>query len=156
MTQGRRRLKAASAVLALFVIGPLLLAPPAEAAIHVAQVSAGLYHTCALTTAGGVKCWGLNGNGQLGDGTTDERDTPVDVSGLTSGVAEVSVGTAFTCALTTSGGVKCWGYNGNGQLGDGTTADRYTAVDVSGLTSGVAHVSAGDTQTCALTTSGGV
>ena len=122
----------------------------------VAAISADGYHTCALTTVGGAKCWGDNGTGQLGDGTTLERDTPVDVSGLTSGVAAVSAGDFHSCALTTSGGAKCWGDNGNGALGDGTTLERDTPVDVSGLTSGVSAVSAGGYHTCALTTSGGV
>src|SRR5439155_1296639 len=103
-----------------------------------AQIGAGLFHTCALTTSGGAKCWGDNTFGQLGDGTTLDRHTPVDVSGLTSGVAQIGPGYYHTCALTTSGGAKCWGYNAFGQLGDGTTTTRTTPVDVSGLTSGVA------------------
>ena len=122
----------------------------------VAAVSAGSGHTCALTTAGGLKCWGFNGFGQLGDGTTTERTTPVDVSGLTSGVAAVAAGFQHTCAVTTAGGLKCWGHNGSGQLGDGTTTDRTAPVDVTGLTSGVAAVAAGESHTCALTTAGGL
>ncbi len=122
----------------------------------VAAVSAGTHHTCALTTAGGVKCWGNNIEGELGDGTTTDRHTPVGVSGLASGVAAVSAGDSHTCALTTAGGVKCWGRNDLGQLGDGTTTERHTPVGVSGLASGVAAVSAGYSHTCALTTAGGV
>ncbi len=122
----------------------------------VQALSAGLSHTCALTTAGGVKCWGWNGHGQLGDGTTTDRLTPVDVVGLSSGVQALSARGWHTCALTTAGGVKCWGGNTSGQLGDGTTTDRLTAVDVVGLASGVQALSAGDGHTCALTTAGGV
>lgn len=122
----------------------------------VASISAGYLHTCALTTAGGVKCWGNNGNGQLGDATTTQRLTPVFVSGLTSGVIAVTTGSRHTCALTTGGGVKCWGQNSYGQLGDGTTTQRLTPVYVSGLTTGVIAISAGEQHTCALTTSGGV
>jgi alpha-tubulin suppressor-like RCC1 family protein len=121
----------------------------------VAAIAAGRYHTCALT-AGGIKCWGSNGDGQLGDGTTTWRTTPVDVSGLTSGVDAIAAGDYHTCALTAGGGVKCWGYNGYGQLGDGTTTWRTTPVDVSGLTSGVDAIAAGEYHTCALTAGGGV
>jgi alpha-tubulin suppressor-like RCC1 family protein len=122
----------------------------------VLAVSAGPFHTCALTGGGGVQCWGWNSVGQLGDGTNTNRLTPVDVSGLTSGVLAVSAGRQHTCALTTGGGVQCWGRNSWGQLGDGTATDRWTPVDVSGLTAGVLAVSAGSQHTCALTGGGGV
>jgi alpha-tubulin suppressor-like RCC1 family protein len=133
----------------------------------VAQIIAGLGVTCALTTAGGVKCWGNNSNGELGNGTFTPSPpgggipTPVDVSGLTSGVAQISNrGQAHICAVTTGGGAKCWGANERGQLGNGTftlfpPSSIATPVDVSGLTSGVAQISGGQAHTCALTTGGG-
>lgn len=124
--------------------------PPLQGVIAVA---AGAYHTCALTATGGVKCWGGNA-GQLGDGTTMQRNTPVDVNNLTSGVIALAAGVYHTCALTTTGGVKCWGGNGHGQLGDGTTTDQTTPVDVSGLASGVTVLAAGDFHTCVLNASG--
>ena len=79
----------------------------------------------------------------MGDGTTTRRGTPVDVSGLASGVSAIGCRPAHTCALTTGGGVKCWGANWYGQLGDGTTTERCTPVDVSGLASGVSALAAG-------------
>ena len=113
-------------------------------------------HTCAVTTAGGAKCWGLNNKGQLGDGTTITKNTPVDVSGLTSGVQSISIGESHSCALTTNGGVKCWGNNVSGQLGDGSITDSNTPVDVTGLISGATAITVGKDWACALTTSGAV
>lgn len=124
---------------------------------NIVQVSGGSSHTCALTTTGGVKCWGWNESGQIGDGTTrTERPTPVDVTGLGSEVAAIAAGGYFSCALTTTGGVKCWGMNVHGELGDGTTTNRSAPVDVTGLTSGVVAIAAGGYHACALTTVGGV
>src|SRR3954466_6132654 len=95
-------------------------------------------HYCALTNEGGVACWGENENGQVGDGTTGDRWRPVMVVGLEHGGKQVTAGTNHTCALTTAGGVKCWGKGLSGQLGNGTTAKLSTRpVDVFGLASGV-------------------
>ena len=128
------------------------------AVLHVTQIAAGSLHTCAITTAGGLKCWGQDSNGQLGnDAAFTNQPTPVDVLGLTSGVASVSAGGSHTCAVTTAGGAKCWGFDAQGQLGnDAALVDKPTPVDVWGLTSGVANVSAGTNHTCAITTAGGV
>ncbi len=123
----------------------------------VTAIAAGVRHSCALTNAGGVRCWGANIRGALGDGTTSRRPRQVvDVSGLSSGVTAIAAGHDYSCAVTSSADVKCWGYNRWGQLGDGTTSDRSTPVDVSGLSSGVTAISAGGTHSCAPMSSGGV
>ncbi len=122
----------------------------------VAAIAAGGTNTCALTTGGAVKCWGSNNYGQLGDNTVIERHTPVDVSGLTSGIASISVGGTNACAVTTGGAAKCWGYNEYGNVGDGTNTERHTPVAVSTLSSGVSKIAVGSGHICALTTAGGI
>jgi alpha-tubulin suppressor-like RCC1 family protein len=119
-------------------------------------ITAGSNHTCALTTAGGVKCWGLGRFGQLGDGSSTDQPTPVDVAGLDSGVIAVAAGGLHTCAVTAGGGVKCWGLNDNGQLGNGSNLSSGIPVDVPDLPSGVAAIAAGGLHTCAVTVGGGV
>ena len=93
----------------------------------VGLLALGWHHTCAYVTASTLlQCWGYNGHGQLGDGTTTDRDTPttIDVGGA---VGLLALGHYHTCAyVTNSTLLKCWGYNGNGQLGDGTTTNRAT------------------------------
>lgn len=111
---------------------------------NVAQVAVGREHTCVLTDTGGVKCWGSNEYGQLGAPSsgmcgsppwvpTPCSPTPVDVVGLTSGVAAISTGSSHTCALISGGSVKCWGQNGGANLGDGSMIDRPSPVSVLGL-----------------------
>ena len=98
-------------------------------------------------------CWGFNANGELGDGTTTTRSTPAYVSGLTSGVAAVATGSVHACALMNAGDVRCWGYNGWGQVGDGTVTRRLTPASVVGLT-GVTALATGCWHTCAVTGGG--
>ncbi len=111
---------------------------------------------CAIASSGGVKCWGANGAGQLGDGTLVDRLTPVDVVGLAPDVSAIAVGSGYACAATLGRDVKCWGANSYGQLGDGTTINRATPVNVIGLSSGASAVAAGDVHSCAVASSGGV
>jgi alpha-tubulin suppressor-like RCC1 family protein len=123
----------------------------------VKEVGVGGSYGCALDDGGGVKCWGDNGYGRLGSGSTAfESLTPVPVSGLSSNVLSLSVGGLHACVVTTQGGVKCWGYNGYGQLGNGLITDSNVPVDVAGLAGGVKAVSAGGTHTCALLDTGAV
>lgn len=131
---------------------------PVEALSGAASVACGYDHTCAVTTAGGLKCWGINYSGEIGNGEEEHWDveSPVDVVGLASGVAAVAAGYMHTCAVMTSGGVKCWGGNSEGQIGDGTGEWRLTPADVKGLSSGVTAISSGDEHSCALLADGGV
>ena len=90
MNTKRRNIAAFILVLSLFIsgCGPGQLFGPTR----FISITAGYRHTCALTSGGGVKCWGDNEHGQLGDGTHTNRAAPVDVSGLTSGIQPQSVG----------------------------------------------------------------
>ncbi|UJR84876.1 hypothetical protein [Sandaracinus amylolyticus] len=117
--------------------------------------SVGNNHTCAVQN-GAARCWGDNTYGQLGVGSTTDQDMPVTVSNLSSGVAAIAVGAEHSCALLTSGYVRCWGYNEFGQLGDGTATQRNTPnPPVPGLvdtTTGrrAIAIAAGGLHTCAL------
>ncbi|MCE7983053.1 MAG: RCC1 repeat-containing protein [Caldilinea sp. CFX5] len=122
----------------------------------VTAVALGAEHTCALLQSGGVKCWGANVAGQLGNGTTREQLTPADVIGLGGAAVALAAGDDYTCALVQPGGVKCWGLNTAGQLGDGTTTAASVPVNAAGLSSGVVAITAGTEHTCALLQSGGV
>jgi alpha-tubulin suppressor-like RCC1 family protein len=121
----------------------------------VVGIAAGDFHTCALTTKGTVRCWGDNASGQLGSGLATGRSVPIEVVGLSSGVTAITGGEYHTCAITTDTAVWCWGFNRVRQLGDGSTIDRRTPVEVSGLRGAVA-ITAGLYHTCALTRSGSV
>jgi alpha-tubulin suppressor-like RCC1 family protein len=100
------------------------------------SLEAGVYHTCGLTSAGAAYCWGDSGNGQLGNGTTTGSSAPVAVSapeGVT--FAGLAAGSYHNCGVTSAGAAYCWGFNGYGQLGDGTTTSRATPTAVTaGLT----------------------
>jgi len=122
----------------------------------IAQISTGKFNTCVVTIDGGIKCWGGNARGQLGNGTIVNSSIPVDVAGLADGVSQVSVGQQHICALMDNGTVKCWGSNSFGQLGNGTTTNSSVPVEVIGLGGSVSQISTGTDFTCALLTTGGV
>jgi alpha-tubulin suppressor-like RCC1 family protein len=111
-------------------------------------------HACAVGGDGTVRCWGSNQYGQLGDGTTTDRPSPVRVTNLSNVISVAAAGT-HTCALRANGIVSCWGNNLNGELGDGTTTSRTTTADVPGLT-GVVAIAAGQIHTCAALYNGNV
>ena len=128
----------------------------------VTDITAGGGHTCALISDGTVTCWGNNGAGQLGDGSNTDSNVPVAVAGgaLTNKtVIDITAGGNHTCALISDGTVTCWGWNGYGQLGDGSNTARNVPVAVTGgaLTNKtVTQITAGDYHTCALISDGTV
>ena len=113
------------------------------------------HRTCAVATGGAAKCWGNNSNGALGDGGTTSSSSPVGVSGLGSGVVAISTGHYHTCAALSSGAVKCWGYNADGQLGNETNDASVEPVNVTGITNAV-DVEVGESYSCALLSDGAV
>jgi len=132
----------------------------------IVQISTGGEHACALLSDTTVKCWGANGNGQVGDGSQTDRQLPVSVrngdnTADLTGVAAISAGGLHTCAQMLDGSVKCWGNNGHGRLGDNTTVQKLLPVDVVGeggtgrLTS-IAQIDTGAAHTCAVATAGAI
>lgn len=124
------------------------------------QVSAGTNHSCALAGDGGVWCWGTNQYGECGVPPITTRPfilpEPVSVAGLPGDVTAVMACNFFTCALTRSGSVWCWGRNQGGQLGDGTMTDRYTPAEATGFEAPVTKLECGNFHACALDADAGV
>jgi cysteine-rich repeat protein len=132
----------------------------------IVQLSEGGSHTCALTRSGKVKCWGLGFSSQLGYGNTNtigDDETPasvgfVDVGGV---VTQISTGSNHTCALLTTGNVRCWGQGIFGQLGYGNTNtigdnEAPTFAGNVNLAGFAIQISAGNAHTCALLDTGNV
>jgi alpha-tubulin suppressor-like RCC1 family protein len=114
-------------------------------------VHLGGYHSCARFDDASVRCWGTNDDGQLGDGTTEQREAPVLVSGLgVSAVTTMALGEYHSCARLADGNLRCWGYNSDGQLGDGSTEDRAVPAPVIGLDGlSAVDLAAGGSHVCA-------
>ena len=122
----------------------------------VTQVAAGYFHACARLSNGAVKCWGQSGSqGRLGDGTINPSSIPVAVVGLSSGVSTVATGTQTSCALMSTGSIKCWGLGYYGGLGNASTADSLTPVAAAGIANAVELV-AGNGHFCARLSTGTV
>jgi len=120
------------------------------------DVSLGDYHACAVRSNGSVQCWGTNGeHGLLGNNSTSVTpSTPVAVVGISNAV-DVSASNGHSCAALSDGGVRCWGFNNAGRLGNGTYDDSLTPAQVNGITNAVA-VTTGGTHSCALLSGGAV
>jgi len=114
------------------------------------RVSAGMDHSFVIMPDNSLWGWGGNWSGQLGDGTTENRFSPIRIM---DNVASVSAGSSHTMAITTDGSLWAWGSNWHGQLGDGTTTDRHSPVWIA---NGVASVSAGGGHTMGITADGGL
>jgi alpha-tubulin suppressor-like RCC1 family protein len=120
----------------------------------VLSLAAGGAHTCALWSDGTIRCWGLNGNGQLGNGFRSNSAYPVAVTGLSGPAVAIGVGSFHSCAVISGGQVECWGNGGDGLLGNGTNgSDALTPVPVSTITNAVA-VTGGYDFSCALLADG--
>jgi alpha-tubulin suppressor-like RCC1 family protein len=149
-------------VLSALVLGTVLAtvstvaqSPPASAAdplsppVAIRAIAVGIDHACGLADDGAVWCWGRNDYGQLGDGTTTDRWTPVAVQGLDIEVASLTAGNTITCALSPSGEVRCWG-RPDASVGEASMVPA----PVSGLPGPVRSISAGVNHVCAVTTAG--
>lgn len=123
---------------------------------NVSTLRSGGRFSCALTSAGAVWCWGDNSSGQLGNGGTNPSAVPVQVSGLTGGVSELTVSSCSACVRSSSGVVSCWGCNSFSQLGSPGGGQRNTPTAVPGMT-GVSALNDGlsDSYSCGALSTGG-
>ena len=143
---------------------------------NIKTISAGAYHTCAVSNAGNAYCWGSDGNGRLGDGGTTEKSVPQRVhkgeaasgdfdTDWLANVKSISAGGYHTCAVSNAGNAYCWGEGGNGRLGDGGTTEKLVPQRVhkgeaasgdfdTDWLANVKSISAGDYHTCAVSNAG--
>lgn len=114
-------------------------------------MSAGGNHSCGISNTAALYCWGDNTFGQIGDGTTTSKSSPVLINpGVSYSI--VDAGGNHTCAIRQTGGLYCWGLNSSGQLGDATTTNRSSPVLINaGISYG--SVSAGGSHTCGIRSS---
>jgi alpha-tubulin suppressor-like RCC1 family protein len=141
--------------------GCLCVTTPTQATITgVVQIEAGAFHTLALKSDGTVWAWGANDNGQLGDGSTTSRPTPVQVGSGVSGftnIIAVSAGDGHSIALKSDGTVWVWGSNEYGQVGNGTASASDQLTPVKNVTlSNITQIAAGIYHNLALNSSGKV
>ncbi len=129
--------------------------PVTAIAAGATAIAVGDSHTCAIVGTS-VKCWGSNGAGQLGNGTLSESHVPVAVIGLAGAATSITLGRSHSCAIIAGGTIQCWGYNSNGQLGNGTTNSTNAGppVTVANIPSGASAVAAGGYHTCAIVNGG--
>lgn len=117
---------------------------------NVVDISAGYNHACALIEGGAVMCWGNGGRGKLGNNSDQTQPTPVAVQNLGGAAVAIDAGDYQTCAVLEGGAMQCWGYNFQGTLGNGGTADAFVASDVIGI-GGASAIGTGGAHTCART-----
>jgi len=127
-------------------------APVDQAELSFRSISANRYHTCAVTRDGEAYCWGDNEFGQLGDGTTQNRDTPTQAH-IPGPVVGISVGFHHSCAWTEDGRGFCWGDGSSGQLGQGETLPSLTPVQVLGVATW-SRIRTGNGFSCGVSDSG--
>ncbi len=113
----------------------------------------GSWHSIATHSDGTFWSFGFNANGALGDGTTTDKNSPVQIGAQCSWARSFSTGYAHTVAVANDGTLWAWGQNNAGQLGDGTTTNRLSPVQI-GTESDWLHVSAGSWHTIALKENG--
>lgn len=113
-------------------------------------ISLGDTHTCVVVQYEGIRCWGSNPYGELGNNSLSTSQVPVNVASVGKVFKTISLGSGFACALSSEREVFCWGRNTNGQIGDGTTANRRTPVGPIVFPTTVEQISAGLGSVCAL------